>query len=514
MLHLTRGKIHLDPMSKGSLVRKGRDIGPELAVSSALAVLAGVGLNTLVFQGDMDWSSGGLVGAGTSIAAGVLSAALLLRHSSKRTLNLKLSEEAAVRRIRTTLVAQADMLDEADPNIALQLSIALRDRSTDADRPYLQTSSVFIAKLASDPRCTVVTGQPGSGKSMLLRHLALRMAAARERNEFRYTPLLLQCREWTNDSKLAGWVSDRTRYVYGIPTPLTKSWMRRGEAILLLDGADEMIDDESRSFIVEVNGWLNSAVGGRVILSCRNDSYVSHFRMIRHDQVANLEPLPNSTIREYLSRLLAQRIADPTQRAAVQSLIFNVALESQNRPSWSTPLLIKMLGDALSDGTKELGDVDAADDPAALAVRIGDTLNEMGDHVAAIESYMAAMGTQSSHWRSLAGLRASLLLAQSGDHEGARSALERSLAAEIEKPLHETLMPIEDHLSDDECSVLRVLSSTKSLDAFQISSRASVPPSRCNAALRQLRDRGLAEVIDNEGAEPRFQRSAVELIER
>lgn len=494
--------------------RRARSNSAMLAASSILAVLAGVAANFISFPipdiGEFKWSE--IISMLAGLLAGVTSA-LLAERTLKGSLNFDLSEEAAIRRIKIALSDVSETEVWSYPDSDLQLSVMLRRDSP--SQAHLQSSSAFIARLTSDPRCTIITGLPGSGKTMLLRHVALQMATAREHSRLRFTPLLLGCQDWSNGSDLVNWVGHQTRRVYGIPAEITRSWITRGTALLILDGADEISHEGWPSFVLEVNNWLNSPVGGRVILSCRNDAYVSYFQKIRHEQVANLEPLSQDAIRQHFTKVISENISDPSKRAEAQSLLRDFAFAvAEGIPGWSTPLLVRILTDAVLRAAVDHQGGDTRDDPGALAVELGDSLSRKGDQAAAIESYMAAIKSRSPQWRPLATLRASLLLARSGDHEGARETLERSLAAEIERPLHSELLPIEDDLSIDERAVLSVLSPAKSLDAFQVSSLASVPPSRCNSALRQLRERGLVEVADNDDIDPRFQRSAVELIEQ
>ncbi|MFC5828749.1 NACHT domain-containing protein [Nonomuraea insulae] len=408
-----------------------------------------------------------------------------------------------------------DSNDWPYPDPQLQPSVMLRRGSSEVEEGHRQSSSAFIAHLTSDPRCTIVTGLAGSGKTTLLRRIATQIAIARENGESRYAPLLLSCGAWTEGSELANWAAKQTRHKFGIPSEITWAWISRGSVVLLLDGADEILDKKSReSFIFEVNRWLNSPIGGRVILSCRTDAYVNYFQRVQHEQVADLEPLSQEVLKEYFKRLLSERISDPLRRANTQSLLRKIAATVPNEdPGWSTPLVVRILTDAVMKAAGP-AEVETQADPGALAVGLGDSLSKKGDVPGAIESYMAAIRNRSSQWRSLATLRAYMLLAQSGDYQRANSTLAQSIASEIERPLRSELMPVADHLSADEHAVLAALSPSISYDPFQVSSMASIPPSRCNSALRQLRERGLVDVVDTDSTNPRFQRSAVELIER
>jgi predicted NACHT family NTPase len=397
---------------------------------------------------------------------------------------------------------QADLSSYVRLSKGIDFSVELRREGNDSTNLDLQTTlSALIASLAENPRVTIVTGAPGSGKTALLAQLTARMVDARISGESQYTPLLLQCKTWTPESRLSKWVTRETVDTYGIANEITRRWLNRGSAILVLDGLDEISDDARQSFIPEVNRWLKSAVGGRAIMSCRTELYVDYFSQIKHEQVANLEPLRRAQVWQYVSQALDRSMFSESMRYDTKSLIDHVLSSDIEQPSmFSTPLLIRLLTDGATTRIRE------ANDPAGVALELGDRLRDRGDDVGAIESYLAAAGTASSQWRSLAAVRASLLLARAGDYDRARAALQSMLANEISQSIGKPTESLSEDLSDDERAVLEALSVDKTLDAFQVSSRSSVSPSRCNAALRLLRDRSLIEVIDNEEKEPRFRR--------
>lgn len=143
------------------------------------------------------------------------------------------------------------------------------------------------------------THKPGSGKSTFLRYLALRMAEAREHDESRFFALLLQCKNWTDrDADIGVWVSQQARVTYGLLPTVTTHWLSRVSALLLLDSIDDVPLRAWETLTTQLNIWMNSAVGGGLILTCRPDSYVAAFSRISHDQVATLEPLGHSAIHD------------------------------------------------------------------------------------------------------------------------------------------------------------------------------------------------------------------------
>jgi hypothetical protein len=478
-----------------------------LATASALSFAGALAFNVL-----LDGRQGNLQTLAAAVSAtaatGVALIAFIAQRSSKAS-HWPEVETAAVGRIRATIRAA---LMEDQPVFDLQLSITAPGCDTDQSQSITQTTNAFIAESTSNPQCTVITGAPGAGKTTLLMQLALSMAKTNLSQKSSYIPLLLECRSWRPEHHLSTWVEGEARRVYGLPDSLTRDWLRRGSTVLLLDGADEIAPGARTSFMEEVNYWLTSPIGGRAFVACRTDTYLDTFCKLRHERVANLQPLPPSAIADFISRSVLSTQSQPSTMHNIRTLLkYSDASKDNELPDVRTPLLVRMLATGIKESTGKLPSDDAVRDPSVIAIELGDSLRTLGDRQAALDSYNTVIDDYESRFRSLAGVRAMLLLAEMGDYRRARGALQHALAAELTHPLRDELPPIESHLEDDERGVLSALTDKLSLDEFQISSLTSLSPSRCNRALRQLRDRGLVE-LTADGDMPRFQRSAVELI--
>jgi predicted NACHT family NTPase len=133
----------------------------------------------------------------------------------------------------------------------------------------------------------VLLALPGGGKSLLLKRLAVAYAnpARREASvdqlpELDLTPVLIRCREWREHIHrpiltLLGNISDITGQpslagLIGALVPLFK----KGRALLLVDGLDEIHDDAIRTIFVEhLETFLNDNPRTRVVITSREAGF-------------------------------------------------------------------------------------------------------------------------------------------------------------------------------------------------------------------------------------------------
>lgn len=487
----------------------------QIALTGAISITVGFGANILTGgKAGLSFETGVYL-AIAGIAVGLLAGAKLLLARQDNSGDDSADEGAVIKRMRALLQTLEDRII-LDPFTDIPMSVALREKDSSRDsRTEIETWSAFIANLATDPRCTIVTGAPGAGKSTLMKLLALEMLNSRDRARSDYIPILLQCYRWSPDQKFQSWLVKEASGRYGVPSRLATSWLHRGRAVFLLDGIDEVPRESWSLLRAQINSWLASPVGGRAVLSCRHDAYTQFFNVINHEQVASLQPLSEEAIGTLLDDLVAPSLRNEVRLDECRSLIRNVVFSAEPaRSNWSTPLLIRVLASGIQDDEVVRRSSEAGRDSGAVAVMLGDTLSKQGDPRGAVTSYLVAANDPSSAWRALGGARASLLLAGTGDYEGARDALQLSLASELEASMHTSALTHGAELNDDDRAVLMALSEAVSRDAFQVSSVSSIPLARSNAALRRLRDRGLVDVVDADDGEPRFCRAPVEMVDQ
>lgn len=480
-----------------------------LAAGSAIAVLSAIIVNLLIGGSEIGSTSNWIPSLAASGAlVGILTSIVLSRASYRQSVqSARSAEEAlAITRIRATLQAASKNKGHAVFDFESEISVDLHVvPGIDAPKSVISVS-MFLARLEDDPSGTILTGPPGSGKSALLQQLALRILNKREHGNSGYVPLLLQCRSWNGDVSLPSWVKRETRSYFDTPTALTNEWLVSGNALLLLDGLDEIQEPLRRSFVTQLNRWFESATGGRAIVTCRTSTYLQHARVIKHCQVASLQPLSSEQVLRYLSEYLERAALWPGSGEIKPLIDLLTGLPSEDLRN---PLALHLFRRSLKRASSENLEVDTS--PEAKEVRAGDYLAKIGKHEAAVSTYLSVIRHTASDWAPAAGVRASLLLARAGDEVGAREILHGAIAAQLEKSLEPSVVPLEDQLSPDEKEVLNALTPERSYNSIQIGSMAGLPPSRCNQALRRLRERGLIRVVkDSKSNEPRFRRPSLD----
>ena len=201
----------------------------------------------------------------------------------------------------------------------------------------------------------LLLGEPGAGKTITLMAQARDAVAARLEDPQYPLPILKIIATWQSNPPmpLTEWVSGKM--------PSLKSVINDGNALLLLDGLDELggertvnaniIDSptyDPRQRFIEAVGAIHT--DNQVLVTCRVQDYAAIGRQIPLEGAITLQPLTDAQLREYLSE-------HPAIYNAIQE-------DAQLREMAQTPLLLSLITfawDKLDAELKSKGDLQAGD---------------------------------------------------------------------------------------------------------------------------------------------------------
>jgi hypothetical protein len=227
------------------------------------------------------------------------------------------------------------------------LFVPLRFAEEGREEPFPQVEiEAALAKAGAAARF-VVRGDPGAGKSMLCRALAVGIAQSRPER----VPVLVALRDWVRVGPSLGFLDFAARDLARLlSVPLERSTLEEllagGKAVLLVDGLDEVVDPSDRERVRdEVAGLAASIPAAPVLVTSRFAGYdVAPLdrRQFRHLGVASFD---DAQLDEFVDRWYA--VAEPRDVAARDRgrADLKVALgpESPARDLARTPLLATLV---------------------------------------------------------------------------------------------------------------------------------------------------------------------------
>jgi HEAT repeat protein len=208
----------------------------------------------------------------------------------------------------------------------------------------------------------VLLGAPGSGKSTLLNYLALRccpqMLEDQEVDD--RLPIVVRIRDWSLQPELGllaylYWYAEKSLSVK-LPTDFFEHWLERGQALILLDGLDEVPDEALRSRVVErIETFLRLSKyrDNVAVITSRSVGYRPAFFDATEFTHYTLEPFDDKQIEEFIDLWYNNRIEDKAE-AARQKADLRKALKGTDRTQQlaKNPLLLTII--ALIRGNAEL----------------------------------------------------------------------------------------------------------------------------------------------------------------
>ncbi|HEX5990315.1 MAG TPA: NACHT domain-containing protein [Solirubrobacterales bacterium] len=203
--------------------------------------------------------------------------------------------------------------------------------------------------LSAHPRL-VVTGPPGGGKSMLLRHLAANHTRpSRERVSAATIPVLLELHRLARPAKggteIEHYIVDAfERYGFPKANKFVASALEKGWLLLLLDGFDEVPTAERPETAARLRDFLESIADCPVVITCRTAVYRNEFDAVTGYQ-AELEPFEDQQIETFLS---AWSDPMPAEKSPAQ-LMAALREQPQLLTAARNPLLLTIITHLYSD---------------------------------------------------------------------------------------------------------------------------------------------------------------------
>ncbi|MEU2390402.1 NACHT domain-containing protein [Streptomyces sp. NPDC007369] len=166
------------------------------------------------------------------------------------------------------------------------------------------------------PRRLLITGAPGTGKTVLAIELILSLLEERQAGE--PVPVRLSLAGWDTTRALDTWLADELADVYRVPRATAKYLADQGCVLPVLDGLDEMdtrIGDGGPSRAAAALAALNQSYVGRqrapVVVTCRSTTYDALTAKIRLLDAARIDV--SAVTVEQAQRFVAARALNPQQ---------------------------------------------------------------------------------------------------------------------------------------------------------------------------------------------------------
>jgi hypothetical protein len=194
----------------------------------------------------------------------------------------------------------------------------------------------------------LILGEPGSGKTTTMLELARDLLEPGEDDSDAPVPVVFNLSSWSvKRQSLFDWLVDELKTIYRIPKPVSRSCLNNGRLIPLLDGLDEVAEENRLACLNAINELLGekSEVGVPGLVVCsRRKEYVSLPVRLTLTGAIYLLPLKPDQVDEHLAK------GDSRLSALRTAIKEDVDLQKLAE----SPLMLSIMSMAYQDSTPEL----------------------------------------------------------------------------------------------------------------------------------------------------------------
>lgn len=243
-----------------------------------------------------------------------------------------------------------------DPDLSQQQKLILEQRQLSRLSNSSQTS-LLANKLLTETRSkkAVILGAPGSGKSTLASYFTVMLTQSKAKDlgldgDRDWLPIVIEIRdlEQNLDLNIFNYLhqfAESNLTTDKLPPDFFQHWLKQGNAVILLDGIDEVADTAKRYRVVEkLNLFLHQYQNNIAIVTSRPSGYKRDFFSTTEFPHYQLQPFNDKKIEEFINHWYDSRYTDPQEAARCKDTL-RKALEDNDRIKLlaKNPLLITII---------------------------------------------------------------------------------------------------------------------------------------------------------------------------
>lgn len=150
-------------------------------------------------------------------------------------------------------------------------------------------------------RALLITGEPGSGKTTALLSLARELIERARASDQQAVPVVFHLSTWAPHIRLEDWLVAELNAKYQIPRDAARRWLLADALLLLLDGLDEVAEQQRPDCVREINRFRGEHGLVGVVVCTRLEEYQRAGELLQLGAAALLMPLQSQQIEQALS---------------------------------------------------------------------------------------------------------------------------------------------------------------------------------------------------------------------
>ena len=154
-------------------------------------------------------------------------------------------------------------------------------------------------------RTLLILGEPGSGKTTTLLEIARDLIADARDDVALPIPVMLNLSSWTSFlgiNNFTNWLINKLYEEYQIPKSQAKTWVENQKLLLLLDGLDEVKEEQRSSCLTAINQFIRKYSETEVIVCSRIHDYNSISEKLQFQAAIYIQSLTTEKIYSYLQQ--------------------------------------------------------------------------------------------------------------------------------------------------------------------------------------------------------------------
>ena len=190
-----------------------------------------------------------------------------------------------------------------NPDAVLNPLEEIKDLPVELDESFKELQTTDILNQTGEGKTLLILGEPGAGKTITLLQLAEKLVNQTQQDLTKPIPVVFNLSSWgQKQQSIEKWLMEEFKDKYQVPQMWSEPWLKQEQLILLLDGLDEVRENQRNACVKALNQFIATHNVTEMVVCSRVKDYQALDERLQLSSALCIKPLSRQQVYSFLTK--------------------------------------------------------------------------------------------------------------------------------------------------------------------------------------------------------------------